>query len=105
MPSQNDNKISCHPEERSELRILPIMEDNKERWSDSEQAKSSPHPAPLPRRGNRRNITSSPSGANFDGHAESQTQCPCEDRRYSVRTSKFKTEGTDVRTIVSNVCG
>ena len=46
--------------------------------SDSEQTKSSPHPNPLPRRGNRRNITSSPSGANFDGHAESQTQCPCE---------------------------
>ena len=47
-------------------------------WSDSEHTQSSPHPAPLPRRGKRRNITSSPSGANFDGHAESQTQCPCE---------------------------
>ena len=41
MPCQNDNKINCHPEERSELRILPIMEDNKERWSDSEHTKSS----------------------------------------------------------------
>ena len=41
MPSQNDNKINCHPEERSELRILPIMEDNKERWSDSEHTQSS----------------------------------------------------------------
>ena len=49
--------------------------------------------------------TPSPAGANFDGLAELQTQCPCEDRRYSVRTSKFKTEGADVRTIVSNVCG
>ena len=36
-----NNKIGCHPEERSELRILPIMEDNKERWSDSEHTKSS----------------------------------------------------------------
>ena len=62
MPSQNDNKISCHPEERSELRILPIMEDNKERWSDSEQAKSSPHPNPLPRRGNRHQFLSGGRG-------------------------------------------
>ena len=38
---QKNNKIGCHPEERSELRILPIMEDNKERWSDSEHTKSS----------------------------------------------------------------
>ena len=67
-----------HPEERSELRILPEKNARQERWSDSEQTKSSPHPTPLPRRGKRRNITSSPSGANFDGHAESQTQCPCE---------------------------
>ena len=36
-----NNKIGCHPEERSELRILPIMKDNKERWSDSEHTKSS----------------------------------------------------------------
>ncbi len=33
---QNDNKMSCHPEERSELRILPITKDNEERCSDSE---------------------------------------------------------------------
>ena len=37
----NENNINCHPEERSELRILPIMEDNKERLSDSEYTKSS----------------------------------------------------------------
>ena len=55
---QKTNKINCHPEERSELRILPIMEDNKERWSDSEQTKSSPHPNPLPRRGNRHQFLS-----------------------------------------------
>ncbi len=39
------------------------------------------------------NNVPSPTGADFDGHAVSQTQCPCEDGRYSVRTSKFKTEG------------
>ena len=94
------HKVSlCHPEEQRELRILPIMEDNKEHWSDSEHSRlsqshkderfrmtkkchpelvsgsyqpsdstpdwsdsehtqSSPHPAPLPRRGNRRQFLS-----------------------------------------------
>ena len=31
----------CHPEEQRELRILPIMEDNKEHWSDSEHTRLS----------------------------------------------------------------
>ena len=30
------NKVNCHPEERSELRILPVIDDSQERWSDSE---------------------------------------------------------------------
>ena len=29
----------CHPEERSELRILPAINDNKEHWSDSEHTR------------------------------------------------------------------
>ena len=78
LKQESKKNSSCHPEERSELRILPEKNARQERWSDSEQTQSSPHPTPLPRRGKRRNITSSPSGANFDGHAESQTQCPCE---------------------------
>ena len=32
----NTQQNGCHPEERSELRILPVINDNKERWSDSE---------------------------------------------------------------------
>ncbi len=32
----NENNINCHPEERSELRILPVIDDSQERWSDSE---------------------------------------------------------------------
>ena len=40
---QNDeesNKINCHPEERSELRILPVINDCQEHWSDSEHTQS-----------------------------------------------------------------
>ena len=30
------NKVNCQPEERSELRFLPVIDDSQERWSDSE---------------------------------------------------------------------
>ena len=33
------NKVNCHPEERSELRILPVIDDSQERWSDSEHTR------------------------------------------------------------------
>ena len=29
----------CHPEERSELRFLPVIDDSQERWSDSEHTR------------------------------------------------------------------
>ena len=76
-PLLTHNKVDCAylPNEINSCanRVNELCENDK-----LSLAKSSPHPNPLPRRGNRRNITSSPSGANFDGHAESQTQCPCE---------------------------
>ena len=33
------NKVNCHPEERSELRFLPVIDDSQERWSDSEHTR------------------------------------------------------------------
>ena len=38
---QGSKNTICHPEERSELRILPVINDCQEHWSDSEHTQSS----------------------------------------------------------------
>ncbi len=38
---QGSKNTICHPEERSELRILPVINDCQEHWSDSEHPQSS----------------------------------------------------------------
>ena len=39
MINSKNIKTNCHPEERSELRILPVLDDNREHWSDSEHTR------------------------------------------------------------------
>ena len=39
MINSKNIKTNCHPEERSELRILPVLDDNQEHWSDSEHTR------------------------------------------------------------------